>query len=489
MATITDHLITKYSLQDDYTAKASKVAASTRSVGLAQNQAADGFTSMGNSAKVASIAATMAAAAIVGLMAGAMAYVRLHQDLIAQGSALMRHAGEWEALSMALDRVEDSAEAAKDQMEDLRQMSKAPGLGFREAVSGYIGFRRGGLSEGFSERLLRELGNQVALSGGGRDMFGRMSYAATELARQPFLQGDEMRQFTEAGLPAHQIVSSAFGTSDPEELKRRGVTAKQVLEALVVAMEAMPRAGDSAQNTFDSLGDSIDYAKKEAGDALNEAFLPMVKTFAETVDLTTDAGITATVFESLANSFDYLNVSGEQMQGVMLSVGAGMMTLGDTMSVAAGGVAALIDSLAPIVKLALGNNDGSVLDWLEQQFATNQRTLEMQLELFRKRQARAQKDAEKPPEALPEDPALPYLREIAINTHEALQIDMKRYAFGGGDLGRLGVSPVELGAIKGYGGSIKVEVKGARNFESALAGMLTDTIAGLVRAGKLKVVG
>jgi tape measure domain-containing protein len=486
-AFVADELITKYTLQDNYSPKARQITASTLQMTAAQQHATAGFGAFATTARSGAVAVGIAALALAGLVGGVVAYVRLHQELISQGSVLMRHAGEWESLGMALQVVEGNAAAAQIRMQQLREMARSPGLGFAESISGYVGFRRAGLPDEFSRRLLAELGNQVALSGGGRDMFGRLSYAASELARQPFLQGDELRQFTEAGLPAHRIVSEAFGTSDTEQLKKRGITAQQVLLALLAAMEAMPRAGESAKNTFDNLGDAIDYARARAGAAVNEAFLPMVQSFVNVIDVASDAGIVDTVFQNLAGSLDYLSVSGTSAERAMLMAGAGLMTFGDMAALAAAGVGGLIDSLFPLIRWAMGANAGSVLDLIESRFDVNMRTLEMQMDLHRKRQARKEpEDEAKTPvsELLGQNPALPILREIAFNT-EPLRIDYSRNILGGGDLGRLGVTPVELGGVLGRSRPIRIEApKGPMVITDAEA-FVIDIVKQLRRQGAL----
>lgn len=455
-----DHLITKYSLQDDYSPKAARVVAATGRVAAASKGADDGIASMGRSLG-------HAATGIMSLVRGLTFAVGAIGALVAAGgfaaNALMQQAADFDALAVSLKVVEGSAQAAKLEMVDLRRIAKGPGLGFKEAIQGYIGFRRGGLSEKFSERLLEELGNQVALSGGGRDMFGRVAYAASELSRQQFLQGDELRQFTEAGLPAHKIVSDAFGTSDTEDLKKQGITAKMVLAALVTEMAKAERAAGSARNTFDNLGDALMVAEAAGGRALNEAFLPVIGAFSEAIETLTDAGVVTAVFQSLASSLDVLELASVDAKSTVLSLGAAMMTAGDGMGVLFAGLKAFLNIIGGIGDMLIPDWMGQGDKYLSERYEVNRRTLTMMDEAF---QMRIKADAKKPkPEEKPEDPAEKrqekILEKIAYNT-EPLRIDYSRQTLGGGDIGRLGVTAVEMGGVLGRsrGNEVRVKIDG-----------------------------
>ena len=63
---------------------------------------------------------------------------------------------------------------------------------------------------------------------------------------------------------------------------------------------------------------------------------------------------------------------------------------------------------------------------------------------------------------------------------------MRRYALGGGPLGQIGVTPVELAGIRSNGsGRVTVEIRGGNSFETILADAINDTIASMKRQGLL----
>jgi|GEM_PF-5325670 len=84
------------------------------------------------------------------------------------------------------------------------------------------------------------------------------------------------------------------------------------------------------------------------------------------------------------------------------------------------------------------------------------------------------------------------LAEIAHNTRSTAEntqkaIDFRRYALGGGDLGALGVSPVEMRKGRGGGGSATVNVLAGRDaFSQAMKQVAEGIILDLKRQGALK---
>jgi len=87
-------------------------------------------------------------------------------------------------------------------------------------------------------------------------------------------------------------------------------------------------------------------------------------------------------------------------------------------------------------------------------------------------------------------PQIPYLQQISQNTKKSAE-ELKRYALGGGDLGKMGVVPVEMAGLKGaqshlnaVGGHIQ------RNVSAAITGLIQDEInramADLMRRGVIR---
>lgn len=228
--------------------------------------------------------------AAVGAVGGALAAFAIDSS---------RRAADFDALTAAISAVEGSATTTAKVLKDLRRIAAGPGLGVTEAITTYLGLRRAGLDSAFSMRMTRELGNQVALSGGGKEVLGRVGLAVGQMATKPYLQGEELLQLTEAGLPAYQMVKRAFGTSDTEQLKKQGVTSQQVLAALLADMERAPRVMGGAKNAWENLIDAVDMARVSFGQGVNGGLLGGLNALSDQINEFTEAGVFRQLGENL----------------------------------------------------------------------------------------------------------------------------------------------------------------------------------------------
>src|SRR5690606_16327191 len=90
------------------------------------------------------------------------------------GGYAAKSATEMDTLVRALDSVTGSAEETARTLAVMREIARAPGLGFEEAVRGAVQLRVVGISARDAERAVREFGNAVARSGGGANELSRV---------------------------------------------------------------------------------------------------------------------------------------------------------------------------------------------------------------------------------------------------------------------------------------------------------------------------
>ena len=215
----------------------------------------------------------------------------------------MKKAAEFESLVSSIEAVEGSAEKARRSLSRLRDIAKAPGLGVKEATTGYLGLRRAGLGTEFSMRAVAGAGKANALSGGGKENLDRVLMAMSQIANKANLSAEELLQLTEAGVNVNQMLKDAFGTADTEKLQKMGVTSKQALEAIVAGFEKLPEKAGGTQNAFDNLADAIDFTQIAIGGAFNKAFLENINNFGNTIGELESSGFFTTFGELLANTF------------------------------------------------------------------------------------------------------------------------------------------------------------------------------------------
>lgn len=234
---------------------------------------------------------------------GIAALVALDVAMLTAGTTAGRKAGDFEALELALKEIEGSAGKAKSALEELREIARAPGLGVTEAIQTYSGLRRNGVDRGLAMSLTRGTGNAVATAGGGKEQLGRAGLAMGQIAQKPFLQGEELMQLTEAGIPAYKIIKELFNTSDTEELKRNGISSMQVLQAISAALAKMPRVGGGAKNAFENLSDSWEQFQISAGKGVNVALVPFINDISTEIEEMTKSGELETFGETWASAW------------------------------------------------------------------------------------------------------------------------------------------------------------------------------------------
>lgn len=456
---VVDTLVTRYTLDaGQYVAGSARVVAATRAQ-------ASGFAALGQRARTGAQAvgrfADFAADGFralsrIGLVAAGVATVAG-----VTGAALVREAANFEALIKSLEAVEGSADGAKKRLEELRQLAKKPGIGFEESIQGYVQLRRSDMDPDFAKRLLSALANQVALSGGGQAEFARVARAAMQIAVAPFLQGDELRQLSEAGIPAYGIVNKAFGTASTDELRRQGITSAQVLQKLVVEMEKMPQAGDSMKNVLENLGVAFKMLTVQGGQSLGGALMPLVDSLTKAAELGAEAGIGKAAMDGFLDSLGLLQFELKDSRHLIVSVAAAFMTVGGAVRNLKENLAALMEH--PIMlggglfgkelkNMLKGEGDPNGMS-LSSEYLRNLQTIEMMMDLAEMRRATARGGEATDPVTVEAVRQTEHLAAIEANT--AMLVDFQRNILGGSDIGRMGITPIELGKVKRGGDSPK----------------------------------
>ena len=185
-------------------------------------------------------------------------------------------AADFDAMVKALEAIEGSSRKATEAMADLRKIAELPGLGFKEAISGYAQLRRADMSSSEAKRVLLASGNANALAGGGRAELDQITRAIMQIRMTPNINGQDLMQLSSAGIPAQKILKDAFGTFDSDELRKKGIGGKEAIEELLKAMEKMPKAGNSAKNSLENLQMGIEQAMVSIGSGINTSLMPLV---------------------------------------------------------------------------------------------------------------------------------------------------------------------------------------------------------------------
>jgi tape measure domain-containing protein len=280
MAKVIDDLITRYSLDDrQYKAGANSVLDSTGKIGEA-------FGALSIVAAAMGVAVAGAAVKLAGLA----------------GNAIQAYA-EFESLELAMKSVSGSAEAARRNIERLKDIATLPGLGFKEAIQGSIRLQAAGFSARLAERALIGFGKAIAEVGGGKAELDGVILALTQIASKSTLSAEEINQIAERVPRIRQILKQAFGTADVEQVAKMA-TPTVIIEKIIDELEKLPQQGDSVKNFFENLGDTISQAWAQAGEALAKRFMPELKSVANFFSNLVASGVFTTIADSIGRVVD-----------------------------------------------------------------------------------------------------------------------------------------------------------------------------------------
>jgi len=297
----------------------------------------------------------------------------------------------------------------------------------------------------------------------GVEKFNRVRSALTQIANRPVLHGDGRNQLQDANINAYQPIKAAFGTSDTEELKKRGITSKMVIEALIRSFEKLPQAAGGMKNEIENLASSFKFAKIEFGKGLFDSANPVLGGLSKLLDKATESGVLTTMAASLTGIFDALTDGVGGMKTAFIGGVAAVMTFNQLMEGLVSVIRKVVGVVAPIAGWLLGNGFGGMASAVTDIFSTNFKSIE---KLFDSPDKKPPKPT-KPDKDKPEPPKPPTLQQIADNTRRTADNtkSMQRHIMGGGDLARLGVTPVEMtkaskgGARRGSAKSVEQKIR------------------------------
>jgi tape measure domain-containing protein len=450
MASIIDTLVTEYRMKNQqYLQGAAQVTKATDKTAKSSNMTQKVISNMGGSLGKLGSVALSAAGAVAGLAVGVAVI----------GKSAFEQYAAFDSLVKALESVEGSADKARLAISDLKQIAKSPGIGFEEAVRGYTGLRNARVGGGLAQSLIAGVGNANARSGGGVEQFGRAMLALQQIAMKQFLQGEELLQLMEAGIPVQGLMRDRFGTADTEELKKRGITSAMVLVALNEELGKLPKAAGGAQNTLDNLSDSIKFAFINAGSGLASVQGPLDK-FSESISSLTDANVWADAVTMFSSALGIIPDSSDAATEGLLRVAAGFVGFGTFLTKFIEGfkdfVASQLGPIGNFIKDQLGG-DSNFGNFLKDAFgltAAEQFYNDKKAEMDRLRTQKAVTDPsiKKDMTVGGQDPQI----EVAKNTAKLVELQEKSIDFqtaliGGGQVGQQAFSGLQVANATGGG--------------------------------------
>lgn len=171
---------------------------------------------------------------------------------------------------MALGAV--STEDVGTQLERLRDLGESPGLGFDQAVAASTKLQAVGISAALAEKAIAEMGNALALVGGGKEQLEGIMTALTQIVSKGTVSAEEINQIAERLPQIRVLMKDAFGTADTEAIQKLGIGTEEFIAGIVDAAGGLERATETASSAMSNLQDDWKDFMQTVGDT-SEPFL------------------------------------------------------------------------------------------------------------------------------------------------------------------------------------------------------------------------
>ena len=215
--------------------------------------------------------------------AGQALSIGFSAPVVAAGAAALNAAVQMESLEKGLAATMKSTTAAATELEKLKEVSKLPGLGLKEAVQGSIRLQTLGSTADESRRIMRELGNALAVVGGGKEDFSEVIRQLSQMAAVGKVTKENLDPIVERIPQIAAIIKDKFGAAalgDPAKtFEKMGISAQQFIGVVVSELEKGGRAGGDLKTSMENLREEVFATAAEFGKSL----VPIGKTVVKDV--------------------------------------------------------------------------------------------------------------------------------------------------------------------------------------------------------------
>jgi tape measure domain-containing protein len=222
----------------------------------------------------------------------------------AMGRSALDAAAKMESLQQALQANTSGTAELQQVTRDLANIAKLPAINLEESYRGFIQLRSAKFSIQEAENALKALAKATAATGGGPAEFAGGLRQIQQMASKPFALFEDIDALN-TNLPnTIMLLERAFGTARTEDLKKMGLTGRDVAMGLIAAANQLPVVTGGIANMLVNLEDSTRALMVSVGTLISkflEAFGPRIQ---EAVGKLTDF-------------FDKLSQNGQKVDQIM----------------------------------------------------------------------------------------------------------------------------------------------------------------------------
>jgi tape measure domain-containing protein len=234
------------------------------------------------------------------------------------GGAAIVAAGEFERLRLGLEATMTDAgysiQQAREELEKLREVAKAPGIDFEQAVQGSLRLQSVGLSAEQARETIAQFANGVAAAGGTAQNLEGVTRQISQIISKGKIFNEDLIVLKENMPSVSKALVTAFGTADAEGLQKLNISAEELVMRLTEELAKAPRVAGGIANAIQNAQVAVKEAAAKIGDSLNAAF-----------DITGGLNKFADFVSGIADSF---SKASPEVQRLIFSLGAFAIALG-----------------------------------------------------------------------------------------------------------------------------------------------------------------
>ena len=278
--------------------------------------------------------------------------------------AQIEAAANIERLRVGLVSISGSVSAASKQYERLVEVSRLPGINIENSLRATLQLQAIGKSGEEAVEVIREFGNAFALAGGSGRQLGGVVHGIRQIISDGSVLQRELNIITSRIALLTPIMEEAFGGNRAEDVRAfaesigRGDDVVDVFfETILAGLKELPRAGDTAANAIENLGDTTQRVQAVIG----ANFLPLVR---ETtaglegllmeIEREPQIAKTIAIIEALGATFLTVAAAGTGLAAALPAIIAAIGSLGAPILIPIAAVAALT---AGLVALKVASRD------------------------------------------------------------------------------------------------------------------------------------
>ena len=254
-----------------------------------------------------------------------------------QGRAQFDAAASLERLQVSLVTISGSTAAATQQYNRLLEAARLPGINLQNSLRASLQLQAIGKSGQESKTIIEEFGNAFALAGGSGQQLGGVVHGIRQIISDGKVLQRELNIITSRIAILTPIMQEAFGGNRAEDVRafaesigRGNDTVGVFFEAILKGLKELPRAGNTAANAIENLGDSYERAQASIGGN----FLPIVKEATavlegvfKVVERSPGLARSIAIFEALGGTFLAVTAAAAGFAAALPAVAAGLAFL------------------------------------------------------------------------------------------------------------------------------------------------------------------